>query len=59
MKELGDVKAMAQQTEEELKEELEKERMNLGRKDRDMQVCLCFSLRIYMTEKRKKIFFKS
>lgn len=40
IKDLDNVKAQAQQTEEELRDQLEKERMNVGRKDRDMQVQL-------------------
>ena len=37
-KELDDARAEAQQAENDLREELEKERMNAGRKDRDIQV---------------------
>ena len=38
IKDLDNVKAQAQQTEDELRDELEKQRENVGRKDRDMQV---------------------
>ena len=38
IKDLDNVKAQARQTEDELRDELEKQRDNVGRKDRDMQV---------------------